>query len=616
MTPSWANDPSTRARRPPRRGRSSSRPVRPAAARRRRSRAASRRSGARPSRARRRCAARARSPAPSARDERASPSRSPTCTWRPGGAGCGRVRARHRRPSASIETCAPPPVSSRIASTAPRRRRLGAELARPLELALVDVDGDRPARRRRWRSSPRRARRRRSRARRPTRPPAPACTCRAAQAVMKRQPSDAASTTPTPPAPHQIQVRPRQRDVLRERAPGREARLEVALAELRLAEPARLADPAAAAERDRHAVADRQAAHRGRRPPRPRRRARGRGTCGSAIDGSWPIHPCQSLRQTPVARTSTTTPSARADRVVARSRSTGAAAKECITAARIALLSRVRGPLSLPPDELRRLGHHVWDRLVDRWEALDGQPPIAPIDPELVARRDRAVPRRADRPAAGDRRAVRRDPAARPARRPPALLRPHRQPEQPDQRPRRPDRHGPQRVRRQLDGRRGRLGASSSPCSTGCASGWGCRARPRACSSAAAASARSPRSPRPRTQRVDDRDQATGYVQEHTHAAVAKAWRMLGFNPANLRVLRADPAHRLQPAAVDAARAPRPRGRAAAVRASSAPRARPHRQRRPAQRPRRPRAARGPVVPRRRRLRRARPADAARAATC
>jgi hypothetical protein len=33
-------------------------------------------------------------------------------------------------------------------------------------------------------------------------------------------------------------------------------------------------------------------------------------------------------------------------------------------------------PLSLPPDELRRLGHEVWDRLVDRWEALDAQPPI------------------------------------------------------------------------------------------------------------------------------------------------------------------------------------------------------------------------------------------------
>ena len=53
--------------------------------------------------------------------------------------------------------------------------------------------------------------------------------------------------------------------------------------------------------------------------------------------------------------------------------------------------------------------------------------------------------------------------------------------------------------------------------------------------------------------KVDDRDQATGYVQEHTHAAVGKAWRILGFNPANLRVLKADPAHRLQPAAIDAA---------------------------------------------------------------
>jgi glutamate/tyrosine decarboxylase-like PLP-dependent enzyme len=53
--------------------------------------------------------------------------------------------------------------------------------------------------------------------------------------------------------------------------------------------------------------------------------------------------------------------------------------------------------------------------------------------------------------------------------------------------------------------------------------------------------------------KVDRRDEATGYVQEHTHAAVSKAWRILGFNPANLRVLKADSAHRLQPAAVDAA---------------------------------------------------------------
>ena len=53
--------------------------------------------------------------------------------------------------------------------------------------------------------------------------------------------------------------------------------------------------------------------------------------------------------------------------------------------------------------------------------------------------------------------------------------------------------------------------------------------------------------------RAEDRDQATGYVSEHTHAAITKAWRILGFNPANLRVLKADPAYRLQPSPIEAA---------------------------------------------------------------
>ena len=57
--------------------------------------------------------------------------------------------------------------------------------------------------------------------------------------------------------------------------------------------------------------------------------------------------------------------------------------------ARSALLSPYVDPLSLPPDELRRLGHHVWDRLVDRWEQLDSQPPIAPVDPAFD---QRAIP--------------------------------------------------------------------------------------------------------------------------------------------------------------------------------------------------------------------------------
>ena len=53
--------------------------------------------------------------------------------------------------------------------------------------------------------------------------------------------------------------------------------------------------------------------------------------------------------------------------------------------------------------------------------------------------------------------------------------------------------------------------------------------------------------------RAEYRDQATGYVSEHTHAATAKAWRILGFYPANLRVLKADPAYRLQPSPIEAA---------------------------------------------------------------
>jgi glutamate/tyrosine decarboxylase-like PLP-dependent enzyme len=50
--------------------------------------------------------------------------------------------------------------------------------------------------------------------------------------------------------------------------------------------------------------------------------------------------------------------------------------------------------------------------------------------------------------------------------------------------------------------------------------------------------------------RVADRTTATAYASEHTHGAVAKAWRILGFAPANLRVLGADAGFRLPAAAV------------------------------------------------------------------
>jgi aromatic-L-amino-acid decarboxylase len=48
-----------------------------------------------------------------------------------------------------------------------------------------------------------------------------------------------------------------------------------------------------------------------------------------------------------------------------------------------------------------------------------------------------------------------------------------------------------------------------------------------------------------------DRSRATAYTSEHAHASVARAWRVLGFDPAHLRVLRADGAGRLVAAAVD-----------------------------------------------------------------
>jgi glutamate/tyrosine decarboxylase-like PLP-dependent enzyme len=53
--------------------------------------------------------------------------------------------------------------------------------------------------------------------------------------------------------------------------------------------------------------------------------------------------------------------------------------------------------------------------------------------------------------------------------------------------------------------------------------------------------------------RVADRSRATGYASEHTHSAVARAWRVLGFAPAHLRVLPADAGFRLPPDAVAAA---------------------------------------------------------------
>src|SRR4051794_30849278 len=208
--------------------------------------------------------------------------------------------------------------------------------------------------------------------------------------------------------------------------------------------------------------------------------------------------------------------------------------------------------LSLPADELRALGHYVWDRLVDRWEALDAQPPVAPVDPEWSADALGACP---DGPS---------DPKQ-------AIDPPFG-----DVLPRRPRADHPRFF--------ARIGSPSNPVSVlADLIGTGHNAFAGSWTGGAGASAMELAvldwmrgwMGMPETtegvlvsggsvgtltalaaaahERVDDRNQATAYVQEHTHSAVSKAWRILGFNPANLRVLRADPAHRLQPAAIDAA---------------------------------------------------------------
>jgi aromatic-L-amino-acid decarboxylase len=209
-------------------------------------------------------------------------------------------------------------------------------------------------------------------------------------------------------------------------------------------------------------------------------------------------------------------------------------------------------PLSLPPDELRRLGHDVWDRLVDRWEHLDAQAPIARIDPDFD---ERSIAPCNDEPG---------DPRATIDELFDDILPRGMRADHPRMFARVSSPSNPVSVLADL------IGAGHNPVVGSWTGGGGASAVELATLdwirswmgmpettegilvsggsvgtlTALAAAAQ---------ERVDDRDQATAYLQEHTHAAVAKAWRILGFNPANLRVLRADTDHRLQPAAIDAA---------------------------------------------------------------
>ena len=423
-------------------------------------------------------------------------------------------------PSASIDTCAPPPVSVAdrrddvLGHDAPRRRARGARSSFAASMSTAT-----------------------------TRAPAAAAIITAARpdaaAAVHGHPlarADPRVHVQRGPRRHEaaaqrrgldvaqrlghrdeVQVRPRQRDVLRERAPRREARLEVALADLGLAQPARLADAAAAAERHRHAVADRPA----RAPPSP--------TSATTPHSSWPgtwgsddrrvvAHPARASR---CGRRRSRAPRRRRRRRAQTGSWTVSivrgSSKERIMAARIALLSRSVDPLSLPPDELRRLGHHVWDRLVDRWEALDdaaadraGRPglrrsaasppcPDGPGDAQQAIDElfDEILPRgqRADHPRFFARIGSPSNPVSVLA----DLIG-----------------TGHNVVRRQLDGRRGRVGGRARRARLAARLDGDAGRAPRACSSAAARVGTLTALAAAAHARVDDRDQATAYVCRST----------------------------------------------------------------------------------------------------
>src|SRR4051794_22169037 len=117
------------------------------------------------------------------------------------------------------------------------------------------------------------------------------------------------------------------------------------------------------------------------------------GTCGSAIVGSWPTQPCQSLRQRPVARTATTTPSLGHDGA-GTSSTAGAAPKDETTSARTSA---------------RQSGHDLGaGQLGERGRRQrDLRAAQAAADHDVVARQDGGIDQ--DRPRA--RQADRRDAA-------------------------------------------------------------------------------------------------------------------------------------------------------------------------------------------------------------
>jgi len=206
----------------------------------------------------------------------------------------------------------------------------------------------------------------------------------------------------------------------------------------------------------------------------------------------------------------------------------------------------VPGPehLSLEPEELRRLGYSVIDRLVEHYAALDGKPPVPNPDP---AWSPASVPPCPDGPT---------DPDAALAFLFDEVLSRAQYTSHPRFFARIGSPSNPLSVLADLAGTGinvfaggwiGGAGASAvelavlewlrgwmgMPDSTeGVLVSGGSVGTLTALGAAAQA-------------RANDRARATGYVSEHTHSAVERAWRTLGFAPEHLRVLKADEQQRM-----------------------------------------------------------------------
>jgi aromatic-L-amino-acid/L-tryptophan decarboxylase len=218
-------------------------------------------------------------------------------------------------------------------------------------------------------------------------------------------------------------------------------------------------------------------------------------------------------------------------------------------------------PLTLPPDELRRLGYHVVDRIVEHLEELDELPPMPPVEPDWSRESvdpcpdgptdpleavdvlfDEILPRgqRASHPRFFARIGSPSNPVSPLADFAAAGVNAFAASWAGG--------FGPSAVELAvIDWTRGWMGLPDT--AEGVLVSGGSVGNLTAMAAAA-------------HDRVGaDRSRATAYTSEHAHASVARAWRVLGFDPAHLRVLRADAGGRLAAAAVaDAVRADRGEG--------------------------------------------------------